>query len=291
MVDTSVQPTEREKNAPRRLFRMLALQSAIAALIILAGAPTALASTLNASPILSWPATDSIIPRTQRSQSGFVYEIFYVGYPISIGYGITLRLGHAGILAIDPEGGTRYFEYGRYQTNFGQVRRRRIPDVKIGGDGRPTRDSLFRLYSYLSRVCGKDSPVRAIYYPDANYRKVIWFATLRMWDPNRRAYTWDPIDPNDCWSFAAEAAAAGIDYPAQIDGARLGVLAGHEFAGRDLRNSSVSARAANSSAPPAPDHEYLRSVASVYAARSPPRCIRGCSTGASAGFRARGSRC
>ncbi|GEM_PF-6532488 len=145
----------------------------------------------------------------QGRDGGYVYEIDYLHYPVSTGFGFKLPLGHAGVLTIDPDGSTRYFEYGRYSTSFGRVRRRRIPDVTIGPDHRPTAESVAHLYEYLSHHFGKESIVRSRYCPQASYSRVLWFAFHRMYDSHRRAYSWNPLSPNDCKTFVAEAIAAG----------------------------------------------------------------------------------
>jgi RHS repeat-associated protein len=130
--------------------------------------------------------------------------IFFGGYPITIpGTTTTIPLGHAGIVAIDEKTGkTQYFEYGRYDNDFGQVRQLRVPDVKIGPDGKPTPESLKNLYDYLSKHAGKNGSVTPIYYPDADYKKIVDFAKKRMNDPNRAPYSWPG---NTCLRFPAEA--------------------------------------------------------------------------------------
>jgi hypothetical protein len=148
--------------------------------------------------------------RVHGPRGGYVYEIEYLHYPVATGFGFTLPLGHAGVVAIDPSGTTKYFEYGRYSTNFGQVRRPRIPDVTIGADHWPTADSMANLYRFLSANVGKQSAVRATFHQGANYMRTISFAVGRQRDAHRRAYSWNPLNPNDCKSFVAEAIAAGV---------------------------------------------------------------------------------
>jgi hypothetical protein len=136
--------------------------------------------------------------------------IHYDGYPINTGLGFNAPLGHAGVVAVDPKtGSTRYYEYGRYDSDFGQVKRRTIPDVTIGKDGKPTPQSLSNLYDYLSKNLGKGRPVSAEYYADADYQKIIDFAMQRMNDPNRDPYSWNPFNSNHCKTFAKEAIDAG----------------------------------------------------------------------------------
>ncbi len=131
--------------------------------------------------------------------------IHYDGYPITTPWG-EMPLGHAAVVAVDPEtGSTRYYEYGRYDGDFGNVRRRTIPDVEIGCDGKPTPESLENLYGYLSEHYGKGAHVSANYTALADYQKIIDFAEDRMNDPNRSPYSWNPLCPNHCKSFAMEA--------------------------------------------------------------------------------------
>lgn len=64
------------------------------------------------------------------------------------------NLGHAGILLIDNKTGlTKYYEYGRYDSNNkGIVRTYRIPDVKINDDGNIDADRDD--YSIFNNNCG-----------------------------------------------------------------------------------------------------------------------------------------
>jgi uncharacterized protein RhaS with RHS repeats len=134
-------------------------------------------------------------------------NIHYDSYPVTVpGTDSSLPLGHAGVVAVNPEtGATRYYEYGRYDSDFGNVERRKIPDVVIGSDGLPTESSLQKLYDYLSKHYGKNSPITAEYYPDADYQSIIDFAERLMNDPNREPYSWYPWDSNHCKDFANDA--------------------------------------------------------------------------------------
>ena len=50
---------------------------------------------------------------------------------------------------------TKYFEYGRYSglnpEKYGNARRKSIPDLRVGTDGGPSRDSIHHLMRHLSR--------------------------------------------------------------------------------------------------------------------------------------------
>lgn len=65
--------------------------------------------------------------------------IAFPDYKISTPLGKVGNLGHAGVLLINNKtGGTKYYEYGRYDAeNKGIVRTISVPDVKIGKDGQP----------------------------------------------------------------------------------------------------------------------------------------------------------
>lgn len=130
----------------------------------------------------------------------------YSGYPVNTGYGFTLPLGHGAVIAVDQKTGTtKYFEYGRYDSNFGQVKQRIVPDL-VMKDGKPTADSSANLYKYISQHYGKNSPVDATYYTDADYQKIIDFALKHIRDKSRDPYS---IWNNNCKTFGRDAINAG----------------------------------------------------------------------------------
>jgi len=237
-----------------------------------AGAPAALASR----PVAKTLAYANVSP---ISRLGYACWIEYEGYPVVTEFGFTLPLGHAGVLAIDAGTGlTKYFEYGRYASNFGQVEQRTIPNVTIGADGRPTSDSVTHLYSYLSKHFGKRRPVRATYYRIANYHLIVQFALGRMYDKHRRAYSWNPLDPNDCWSFVQEAIAYGLKASSCFLQGNLGSVAEHALAWAAIApmpplNTSdlrLAADAADWPAHQATGIGNSPAASMVYPARSPP---------------------
>ena len=113
--------------------------------------------------------------------------------------------GHAGVLLIDDlSGSTRYYEYGRYDSeNLGFVMRRPVNDLEMADNGLPTEASLRRVMATLSRVSGKGGPVQGDYFPDSdNFDHMVKFAEEKMADnsnPNRTPYN---ICYNNCFSFA-----------------------------------------------------------------------------------------
>ena len=69
--------------------------------------------------------------------------IAFPDYKISTPIGKIGNLGHAGVLLINKQGVTKYYEYGRYDPEGrGTVRTIPIPDIVIGKDGTPTEKSL-----------------------------------------------------------------------------------------------------------------------------------------------------
>ncbi len=130
----------------------------------------------------------------------------YVGYQVNTGYGFRLPLGHSAVIAVNPDtGSTKYFEYGRYGGDFGKVQNPEVPNLFME-NGKPTEKSLKNLYKYISEHSGQSKPVDATYYDDADFNKVVDFATERMNDKNRAPYNkWT----NNCKTFSKEAVEAG----------------------------------------------------------------------------------
>ena len=78
--------------------------------------------------------------------------------------------------------------------------------MKIGADGRPTAESLERLYRYASEHYGQGTKVRTEYHADADAEKVNAFAEQRANDSGRKPYN---LLTNNCKTFADEAIEAG----------------------------------------------------------------------------------
>ena len=132
--------------------------------------------------------------------------IHYDYYPIRVDFLDTeLPLGHAAVVAVNPKTGyTKYFEFGRYDGPEGNVERRRgIPNLTMGDDGKPTSESLDNLMSYLSEKYGKGSDVSYRYLADYDYEATIKFA-------EDFSINHDPYNPlwNNCKNFARDAAKA-----------------------------------------------------------------------------------
>jgi RHS repeat-associated protein len=135
----------------------------------------------------------------------------YPSFPIALpGTKMQLPLGHAAVIVVDEKtGATRYYEYGRYESDFGNVERRPVPDLVMGKDGKPTPESLERLRQIVSTKWGKGASAEFTYYADADSKKVIAFAEQRMHDDKRQPYSWSPVHTNTCKTFAADAIEAG----------------------------------------------------------------------------------
>lgn len=133
----------------------------------------------------------------------------FPGYPITIpGTDTRVPLTHAGVLSYDSQGSTRYYEYGRYDSDFGNVRRQAVPDLTIGPDGKPTADSWAKMQKRLSEI-GHGTGAKTSCDANADADKINNFAEQRMNDPNRAPYSWSPFSFNTCTSFASDALAAG----------------------------------------------------------------------------------
>jgi uncharacterized protein RhaS with RHS repeats len=154
-------------------------------------------------------------PSWKIDPSGFDgIVINYDYYPVTVAESLPfcncklkVPLGHGGAIAVNPKTGrTTYFEYGRYDSDFGNVRQMPVPNVVIGHDGKPTSASLDNLYGYVSQHYGHSTHVDATYYSDSDYKKIIRFGKQRMNDKNRKPYN---MITNSCKTFARDAVNAG----------------------------------------------------------------------------------
>ena len=133
----------------------------------------------------------------------------YPGYPITIpNTDIQVPITHAGVVSYDAKGNTRYYEYGRYDSDFGNVRRRAIPDVEIGPDGQPTPQSWAEMVDAINRF-GNGVEAELDCDTEADADDINEFAENRMNDRNRAPYSWKPWSYNTCTTFANDAMAAG----------------------------------------------------------------------------------
>jgi RHS repeat-associated protein len=98
----------------------------------------------------------------------------YPEYDVAVHGDFTLPLGHAGVVIVDPNGSTTYFEYGRYSpvgaggdVAQGVVRNAGpndtpTPPVEIDASGKITPASMKALLGTLSDSSGKHGAVEAI---------------------------------------------------------------------------------------------------------------------------------
>src|SRR5688500_11770260 len=122
-------------------------------------------------------------------------------------------LGHAGVMIINGKSGlSKYYEYGRYDAAaLGEVKRRKISDVKIAKDGRPTHKSLTKTLGEISKDAGQKGPISAAYIEvaDGKFADMLKYCQLREGEnsnPSRAPYT---LTQNSCMHFAMEVAEAG----------------------------------------------------------------------------------
>ena len=134
-------------------------------------------------------------------------------FPITVpgtSWQTTLTPGHAGALGYDSAtGATRYYEYGRYDSDFGNVRRRRMPNLEIGKDGQPTPGSMKVLQEALSRRAGEGTRAELSCERNIDEKKMYDYAEKLLRDANRPPYSWKPWASNTCRDFARRALDAG----------------------------------------------------------------------------------
>lgn len=125
-------------------------------------------------------------------------------------------VGHAGVLLIDNKSGaTSYYEYGRYQTSdntSGRVRTIPVPKVTIGSNGRPTTESLNKVFGVLSKKAGQSGRIDGAYIISNEYAKMNSYAKSKFnennsykgnksYNKNREPYS---LFSNNCGTFAAD---------------------------------------------------------------------------------------
>lgn len=160
--------------------------------------------------------------------SGEAMLIVYPDYPINTDtfYGYTELVGHAGVLLIDESGLTKYYEFGRYDSEQkGTVRRITIPNVEVK-DGRATKASLTKVLKSLSNKSGKSGRVRGAYFINMSFDVMKKFAEHAQnasnpshgeYDPKRKPYA---IGAYNCGHFAEQVILKGhpkVDRPTVIN--------------------------------------------------------------------------
>lgn len=139
-------------------------------------------------------------------------QINYDYYPVNTGLGFHLPLGHGAVVAVDPAtGNTQYYEFGRYtDKEYGNVRRKPVPNVVMGPDGKPSQHSLAALYALVGKNYGESSNVTATYYDTTNYNDAIKYA--QNFAKHHACYR---LVGNNCKTFAHDAATAQLSTPAE----------------------------------------------------------------------------
>jgi len=130
------------------------------------------------------------------------------------------ELGHAGILFINSKTGTtKYYEYGRYRSSTGNVRKMPVRDVKIDNAGHPTHVTLAFTLSQIAAKSGQNGRILGAYIEvPGYYQAMLDYASKRMKDnanPNRKPYD---LLSNSCNHFMQGVLdAANVATPAMID--------------------------------------------------------------------------
>lgn len=126
------------------------------------------------------------------------------------------ELGHAGVLFIHGgTGTTKYYEYGRYRTDFGNVRKLTIRNVKLSRDGHPTKPTLTYTLSQISAKSGHGGRISAAYIEaPGKYQAILDYCLRREKDTATPYSIWT----NSCNHFMQGALlAAGVKVPSMID--------------------------------------------------------------------------
>ena len=115
------------------------------------------------------------------------------------------RTGHAGILLIDNKTGyTRYYEYGRYDSeNRGVVRNRTVPNVTIK-DGKPTIESLNCVLSIISKKFGDNGDIEGAYIVSDKFEEMDTYAKEMMKNNNNEERKPYNILTNNCATFVED---------------------------------------------------------------------------------------
>ena len=133
-----------------------------------------------------------------------VIPVVYPKYQVGVRGSITLPLGHAGVVFVEKDGTTHYFEYGRYpngtQPVSGGIVRNgatpggTTPSVDRDASGNITQESMNKLLSTLSSADGKGGQVEAlvIQTTTAEDESILTYLKARQAEngnPNRQKYS------------------------------------------------------------------------------------------------------
>lgn len=125
-----------------------------------------------------------------------------------------LGMGHAGVLLVDNNGNTRYYEYGRYNTGIHALVK--DEDGSSGGNWRRVSVSGSNLNSIGEQLLNSSgshagNTVRFTHIPDADYNKVLSYIDRDARDANRDHYQICGYNDRNCGSQAYAAIDAGND--------------------------------------------------------------------------------
>ncbi len=147
--------------------------------------------------------------------------IALVDYEITVGERRVPYLGHAAVITIDDSGGTKYFEYGRYdRARIGLTKNRTIPDVELGPNGLPTEESLRNVFRRVLKYAGQESRIQAAYFvtdeeSSAKMTSYAWSCHKQNADPERQPYS---SLSHNCATFAEDVLeAGGVELPIILD--------------------------------------------------------------------------
>ena len=167
-----------------------------------------------------------LVIKAEPAAAGAAALVVYPDYPIDSdsSAGTTTIPGHAGVLLVSDAGGTKYFEFGRYQPEGkdGLVRLRSpIPDVTMS-NGVVQPESLKPVFKELSLKAGKSTDIRAAWFINMDYNKMLTYAenskkasdrNSPYYDKDRKKYD---LTTYNCAHFAEEVILKGnakVDRP------------------------------------------------------------------------------
>ena len=148
---------------------------------------------------------------TTQIKKGSAYYITYPGYEAKEdSSGVSLPTGHAGVLMVNNDGTTKYFEYGRYNNsdtrkygeapNRGIVRKLTIPNF----NGSNSDQIWNTIKSFEVQNVGGKVTVPEI--PDFDFNKGMEYVNNYSNDPNRKPYN---LLLRNCGSFVDNVLKAG----------------------------------------------------------------------------------
>ena len=127
----------------------------------------------------------------------------------------SLPLGHAGVIFVDQDGKTKYYDYGRYSEGYfgepavGNYRTREVPDMLQD-------ESLESYINRLSGVFPGEPTIIANMYNNTNIGEAEKAILEDANNPNRAEYSLTGDNPKMCKSVALKAATTGLRNPSPV---------------------------------------------------------------------------